>query len=311
MLTAYKAICRPILNYAAPVWTPALSDTQWKELQTCQNSALRTATGCHLMSSIDPLHVVNSSSAAHRPDRPDNFVTKPPDRARTRPIRRTLKSKRGPSIEDLVPSGGLSWEGYRAGLKSIHQTGLTEVLQSYQPNIVLGGYPPPINTLERNLPRSTRCTLAQLRSGYSLLINSYKSKIDPDTVDSCPDCAASPHSTSHLFDCPSNPTQVSAESLWRDPIAAAKLLRLEMGDLGETHKPPHKVTIRWMKRDVAVAGSSQRNEREDNTLLVTVGTTSRRRNLSVHSSIGVVAPLVLSWIPLKQLPVCSQHRWLG
>ena len=204
---------------------------------------------------------------AHRPDRPDNFVTKPPDRARTRPIRRTLQSKRGPSIEDLVPSGGLSWEGYRAGLKSIHQTGLTEVLQSYQPNIVLGGYPPPINTLERNLPRSARCTLAQLRSGYSLLINSYKSKIDPDTVDSCPDCAASPHSTSHLFDCPSNPTQLSAESLWRDPIAAAKLLRLEMGDLGETHKPPHKVTIRWMKRDVAVAGSSQRNEREDNTLL--------------------------------------------
>ena len=156
MLTAYKAICRPILNYAAPVWTPALSDTQWKELQTCQNSALRTATGCHLMSSIDHLHAESMILpvrrhnellsrqfllGAHLPDRPDNFVTKPPDRARTRPIRRTLKSKRGHSIEDLVPSGGLSWEGYRAGLKSIHQTGVTEVLQSYQPNIVLGGTP--------------------------------------------------------------------------------------------------------------------------------------------------------------------------
>ena len=170
---------------------------------------------------------------AHLPDRPDNFVTKAPDRARTRPIRCTIKSKLGASIEHLVPSGGLSWESYRAGLKSIHQTGVTEALQSYQPNILLRGYPPPINTLKRNLPRSARCTLVQLRSGYSLLLNSYKSKLDPDTVDSCPDCAASPDNTSHLFNCPSNPTQLSPESLWQDPIAAAKFLRLEMEDLGE------------------------------------------------------------------------------
>ena len=54
---------------------------------------------------------------------------------------------------------------------------------------------------------------------------------------------------------------------FRDRSRNQQLLRLEMGDLGETHKPPHKVTIRWMKRDVAVAGSSQRNQREDNTLL--------------------------------------------
>ena len=66
MLTAYKAICRPILNYAAPVWTPALSDTQWKELHTCQNSALRTATGCHLMSSIDYLQVERESDSSNQ-----------------------------------------------------------------------------------------------------------------------------------------------------------------------------------------------------------------------------------------------------
>ena len=41
----YKAVGRSIINYTAPVW-----------LQT-QNEALRIATGCHNMSSVDHLHV--------------------------------------------------------------------------------------------------------------------------------------------------------------------------------------------------------------------------------------------------------------
>ncbi|KAH7714343.1 Protein H25P06.5 [Aphelenchoides avenae] len=56
LLTTYKAVGRPILNYAAPVWTPLLSDTGFKRLQIAQNAALRTATGCLAMSSIDHLH---------------------------------------------------------------------------------------------------------------------------------------------------------------------------------------------------------------------------------------------------------------
>ncbi|KAH7717248.1 hypothetical protein AAVH_15284 [Aphelenchoides avenae] len=55
-MTTYKAVGRPILNYAAPVWTPLLSDTGFKRLQIDQNAALRTASGCLAMSSIDHLH---------------------------------------------------------------------------------------------------------------------------------------------------------------------------------------------------------------------------------------------------------------
>ncbi|XP_049316938.1 uncharacterized protein LOC125779709 [Bactrocera dorsalis] len=56
LLATYKAIGRLVLNYAAPIWSPGCSGTQMRKLQTCQNTALRTTTGCLLKSSIEPLH---------------------------------------------------------------------------------------------------------------------------------------------------------------------------------------------------------------------------------------------------------------
>ena len=47
--TTYKAVGRPLLNYAAPIWSPQLQDSNWKKLQTAQNAALRAITSCHLM----------------------------------------------------------------------------------------------------------------------------------------------------------------------------------------------------------------------------------------------------------------------
>ena len=51
----YKAVGRSILNYA-PVWSPNLHDTNYRKIQYTQNEALRIATGCHKMSSIEHLH---------------------------------------------------------------------------------------------------------------------------------------------------------------------------------------------------------------------------------------------------------------
>ncbi len=56
IINTYKAIGRSQLNYCCPIWTPALSNTSWNRLQTAQNAALRTATGCHRMTDIDHLH---------------------------------------------------------------------------------------------------------------------------------------------------------------------------------------------------------------------------------------------------------------
>ena len=52
----YKAVGRSIINYAAPVWSPNLHDTNYRKIQYTQNGALRIVTGCHKMSSIDHLH---------------------------------------------------------------------------------------------------------------------------------------------------------------------------------------------------------------------------------------------------------------
>ena len=56
LLMTYKAVGRSIINYAAPVWSPNLHDTNYRKIQYTQNEALRIDTGCHKMSSIDHLH---------------------------------------------------------------------------------------------------------------------------------------------------------------------------------------------------------------------------------------------------------------
>lgn len=56
MASTYKTVCRPFLNYAAPVWSTQLAKTTWSKLQACQKAALRTSTGCHLITAPDHLH---------------------------------------------------------------------------------------------------------------------------------------------------------------------------------------------------------------------------------------------------------------
>ncbi|XP_037823665.1 uncharacterized protein LOC119612022, partial [Lucilia sericata] len=56
LLATFKTIDRSVINYAAPVWSPSLSDTQWRNIQSCQNAALRTVTGCLQITSEHHLH---------------------------------------------------------------------------------------------------------------------------------------------------------------------------------------------------------------------------------------------------------------
>ena len=57
LLMTYKAGGRSIINYAAPVWSTNLRDTNYRNIQYTQNEALRISTGCHKMSNVDHLHV--------------------------------------------------------------------------------------------------------------------------------------------------------------------------------------------------------------------------------------------------------------
>ena len=47
LVATYKAIVRPILNYAAPIWFTQISSTHLDKLEVIQNKALRISTGCH------------------------------------------------------------------------------------------------------------------------------------------------------------------------------------------------------------------------------------------------------------------------
>ena len=46
---------------------------------------------------------------------------------------------------------------------------------------------PDISAEEKKLPKKTRTTLAQLRSGFSRMLNNYINSIDPNINDQCPD----------------------------------------------------------------------------------------------------------------------------
>ena len=77
-----------------------------------------------------------------------------------------------------------------------------------------------------NLPRHTRCTLAQPRTNQSPFLLSYLHKIDASThpVPLCPLCRIHEHTTQHLFSCSQIRTTLSALDLWRDPSGVAALL---------------------------------------------------------------------------------------
>ena len=56
LILTYKCFIRSLFNYAAPVVYPLYSATSIDRLQKVQNKALRLATGCHQVASIDHFH---------------------------------------------------------------------------------------------------------------------------------------------------------------------------------------------------------------------------------------------------------------
>ena len=85
---------------------------------------------------------------------------------------------------------------------------------------------PVANAGEKDLPRTTRSTLSQLRSGYSISLNSYKARLDPEVSDLCPDCNTDPHTADHLFNCTAKPTDLTVRALWDKPLDVATFLGL-------------------------------------------------------------------------------------
>ena len=235
----YKSIVRSVLEYAAPIWSPIISDSSWQKLQTVQNQALRVITGNHLMAPEHHLHretkilpirdhckMVSKQYLvkSHLPHHPGyRHVSKPlPPRAHLKPTIQNLR----PEIQHLLP---VSNDCLKSKIKSIHTSEVNRILANYPVNNILHTRPPDINKNEETLPRHIRVQLSRLRSGFSRLLNSYLHKLDENIKNECSLCKSTPHDTVHLFNCPKNPTHLDVLSLWTQPVLAANFLNLDNG----------------------------------------------------------------------------------
>ena len=178
LLMTYTAVGRSIINYAAPVWSTNLRDTNYRNVQYTQNEAMRISTGCHKMSSVDHLHAeanmlkvkkhseLLSAQYLARCLEPDNvnfsITTREPPK---RMMKETLFTRHRSAVEPLMIT-----KDRKITLQAIHTMTVNQAVTSLGRNVVLNDRPPAINISEKELTRKERTTLAQLRSGHCILL---------------------------------------------------------------------------------------------------------------------------------------------
>ena len=246
LTTTYRAIGKSVLEYAAPVIFPLLSDTSWTKLERAENAALRVVTGCTAMAGSDHLHQETQLLPVRQhcqllsdqylrrsllPAHPAHHLLsrQPPRRYLKRTLADDSRAARGPlSIPPVTTTE------CNAMVASLHRQAVAAAIAQRAANRVLGTPPPQVNTriLERRalLTRRVRAALSQLRSGFSPLLFSYRARMPglyPGATNSCPDCHQSPHDVNHLFNCPSHPTTLRPLDLWFRPAEVATFLRLD------------------------------------------------------------------------------------
>ena len=122
---------------------------------------------------------------------------------------------------------------------TIHCQTVQESINARGVNRVLGVPPPAIDEEEERLPRKTRRTLSQLRSGFCPSLEDYRERIGISSINLCPCCRQEEHSVQHVFECPIHPTDLRPLDLWLRPIMVAEFLRtLPFFDLPGEERPP-------------------------------------------------------------------------
>ena len=121
----------------------------------------------------------------------------------------------------------------------IHASFVEEAIHKQDPNPLLQRRPFPIHPSEQKLPRNYRAALSQLRSGHSIILNSYKHTINSATSPLCTRCGLVDDTVEHLFDCTANPTPLTLSDLWLFPLKVATFLSsLDIPDLPPLPPPP-------------------------------------------------------------------------
>ena len=143
-----------------------------------------------------------------------------------RTCKETLRSKVLHMVEPYLNDDGvIDPASYQAVKKSLHTDVASDVIDSSGPDRVLQARPPLVHPSEKYLPRLTSTTMNQLRSGHCVRLKSYLFRLGRVDDDLCPECGLAPHTTDHLFDCPSYPTSLVADDLWEKPWDTAAFLQ--------------------------------------------------------------------------------------
>ena len=117
-------------------------------------------------------------------------------------MRKTLTEEFCIDVESATERSNPKW--LKRGNIILHSKFVRKSNSKMRNNKVLNARPP-VSESKKKLPRSTRVKLAQQRSGYSKLLNSYMPRIYPEVHDVCPHCQESPHDRKHLFECKKKP----------------------------------------------------------------------------------------------------------
>ena len=145
LLMTYKAVGRSIINYDAPVWSTNLRDTNYRNIQYTQNEALRIATGCHKMSSVDHLHAeakilkvrehseLPSAQYLARCLEPGNVCHSITTReTHKRRMKKTLFTRHRNTVEPMMLANNR-----KATLQAIHSDAVNKTVKDHKKNIVL------------------------------------------------------------------------------------------------------------------------------------------------------------------------------
>ena len=123
-----------------------------------------------------------------------------------RRCKETLRTKLLTTVEPYLRNGTTPRGAAKESKKAIHTDIVRDTKSRLDPNRVLLARPPAISKKEKPLPRLTRVTLAQLRSGHCARLKDFQLRIGKAVDDLCPDCNLVTQTVTHLFQCSAQPT---------------------------------------------------------------------------------------------------------
>ena len=126
----------------------------------------------------------------------------------------TLQSKCWDLIEPYLLDGVVPSNTFKDTLKAIHTKVVGDSIRNLSNNRLK------LTSAENQPARVPPSSPMQLRSGHCAKLKDYQLRIGKTDDNVCLDCRVNAASTSHLFQCPSHPTNLTTKDLWERPMEA-------------------------------------------------------------------------------------------